>query len=541
MKPHVSMKPERNAPCPCGSGKVFEKCCQGWYEAKSSVKKVVPTATECNQLVALLNAGHLTELENRTRLLLEQYPESGIVWNLLGVSLQMQGKDGLPALQNATKFLPNEAEVHSNLGNALSDLGRLDEAEASYQRALKINPYNANAHSNLGITLGDLGRLDEAEASYRRALQIRPDVVEVLNNLGNILSDLGRLDEAEASYQRALQINPDFAGAHVSLGNLLYYLGDIDQAIAAYQKALTIDPGNIGLVAAVSLAKLYFLGGSLEQCRGMLDVSRPINATSTNITSAHKNARIYRDYLSLLLTKCQEPNGGRYQRKDIDTLYVVGESHSLSAHGVVVSYDGREMNCTAEWIEGCKQWHLGNNKPNKFKYKFERTLEVLPRGSIILLLIGEIDCRPDEGIIRAWKKSKGKSLENVVKDTVVPYVLYVAKVAAKFGHRVIVGGIPATNIRLDALDTETAGQLVELIGLFNAFLKDRTLVAGMDFLDLYALTDRGDGIASEEWHIDSNHLLPFAINEAFNKYLVAPEYSGSNLSVCGQKASSTSN
>jgi len=33
------MKPEKNDPCPCGSGKVFEKCCQEWYEAKHSVKE----------------------------------------------------------------------------------------------------------------------------------------------------------------------------------------------------------------------------------------------------------------------------------------------------------------------------------------------------------------------------------------------------------------------------------------------------------------------------------------------------------------------
>jgi len=239
------MKPGRNDPCPCGSGKIFEKCCQAWYEAtisKPSVKKVAPTATECNQLNALFNAGHFAELESQTRLLLEQYPESGFVWNLLGTSLHMQEKDGLPALQNATKLLPNDADVHSNLGNILSDLGRLDEAEASYRRALQINPHNANVYSNLGITLSDLGRLDEAEASYLRALQIKPDSAEAHISLGNTLHKQGRLPEAETSYRQALQIKPYFAEAHTSLGITLRKMGRLDEAEASFRRALEIEP-----------------------------------------------------------------------------------------------------------------------------------------------------------------------------------------------------------------------------------------------------------------------------------------------------------
>ena len=151
-------------------------------------------------------------------------------------------------------------------------------------------------------------------------------------------------------------------------------------------------------------------------------------------------------------------------------------------------------------------------------------MQEIPRESRVLLLIGEIDCRPDEGIIKAWKKSQGTTLEEIAKATAVPYILYVARIAAKFGHQMMVGGIPATNIQLDLLPTETAGLLVKLIGLFNAALKDQALAAHMDFLDVYALTDRGDGAASGEWHIDNFHLLPSAITEAFRMQLVASEH-----------------
>ena len=205
------MKPGRNDPCPCGSGKKYKNCCQGKPEfvpatPKLSGKGVAPTPAECNQLVALFNAGRHMELESQTRLLLERYPDSGFVWKVLGVSLQVQGKDSLPALLKATELLPNDAEAHNNLGITLKELGRLDEAEASYRQALRIKPNFIEAHNNLGLTLFEMGRLDEAEAGYRRALQIKPDLVEAHNNLALLLNAQGKSMMALNIINRSLHI-----------------------------------------------------------------------------------------------------------------------------------------------------------------------------------------------------------------------------------------------------------------------------------------------------------------------------------------------
>ena len=103
----------------------------------------------------------------------------------------------------------------------LQELGRFDEAEASYKRATALKPDFAMAYSNLGITLKELGRLDEAEKSYTQAIALKPDFAEAHNNLGNTLKELGRLDEAETSYTQAIALKPDFAEAKVNLMELL--------------------------------------------------------------------------------------------------------------------------------------------------------------------------------------------------------------------------------------------------------------------------------------------------------------------------------
>lgn len=191
----------------------------------------------------MLHSGHHAELEGWARLVLDQNPNSGFAWKILGASLQMQGKDGLPALQKAMETLPDDAETRSNLGNALRDRGELGGAVASYRCALEIRPDYAEVHSNLGVALQEQGKLSDAVASCRRALEIKPDYAEAHNNLGNALKGLGQLEDAAASYRRALAIKSGYAEAYNNLGSVLLELGQPNDAVESCRRALEIKPG----------------------------------------------------------------------------------------------------------------------------------------------------------------------------------------------------------------------------------------------------------------------------------------------------------
>lgn len=218
------MKLGRNDPCSCGSGKKYKNCCLG-KEGFRLPCSSAPTPDELNLLDAMFNSGRYEELESRARSLLHLYSDSGVVWKLLGLSLQMQGKDALSVMQKAAELLPNDAEAHGNLAAVLQVRGQLEAAVTSGRRALQIRPDFAEAHNNLGSALKKLGQLDAAVVSYRRALQLKPDFAEAHNNLGNALKELGQNDEALASYRRALEIKPDFAEVQT---NLLFTLNYAD-------------------------------------------------------------------------------------------------------------------------------------------------------------------------------------------------------------------------------------------------------------------------------------------------------------------------
>lgn len=144
--------------------------------------------------------------------------------------------------------------AHNNLGNALAEEGRLEQAIAHYTQTLRIAPDYAMAHNNLGFTLARQGRFDEAIRHYDRALQISPDFAEAHTNLCGALAGQGRLEEAIRHGWEAVRIQPDSVVAHNNLGNALTRRGQLNEAITHFAEALRIAPDyavahyNLGIV-----------------------------------------------------------------------------------------------------------------------------------------------------------------------------------------------------------------------------------------------------------------------------------------------------
>ena len=423
--------------------------------------------------------------------------------------------EAMACFDKAVELQPNYAEAYSNRGNTLQKLGHLQEALASLDQAILLKPDFAEAYANRGNVFQELGQLVEAMTCFDKAISLKPDLAGLYVNRGNAFKELGHLPEALASLDQAIELKPDYAEAHYIRGIALYYMDDLAQAVIAFETALTIDPINAGLNAAVYLAILFYLVGDIEKCRNALLVSQPI---LLKVDLKSTNEKKYWHYLNKLLNFHQYTKNWNHQTPGVKILHVVGESHALSAHGAIVHIQKQEMCISSQWIVGCKQWHLANSDVNIYKQKFESIMERLPEKSTIYFAIGEIDCRHDEGIIKAWEKCSNKSLPEFIQLTVTSYIDYVNKIVENYGHKVIIGGIPATNFPLETLTETLAEQFVHTIHIFNIILKKHALATGMGFLDLYALTNRGDGIASGEWHIDSTHLIPSALVVAFERY-----------------------
>lgn len=65
------------------------------------------------------------------------------------MATQSRWDDAITANKAIIAVFPGEADAHNRLGKALSEIGKIKEARASYQRALEIEPTNIIARKNL--------------------------------------------------------------------------------------------------------------------------------------------------------------------------------------------------------------------------------------------------------------------------------------------------------------------------------------------------------------------------------------------------------
>lgn len=198
---------------------------------------------------ALHHLGRFEEAAAAFREAIGQRPNFGQAHNNLGTVLRDQKrfteaiqafKQALAASSTFPEAQANLARTYSELGDALAESGRLEDAIGTYRQSLALRPDDALTLNNLANALQQLDRMDEAIAQYGRALAIRPDYAEAHNNLGSALEAQGRLDEAVSAFRQALALNPDYAEAHNNLGNTLKDAGRLDEAIDCFRKALSL-------------------------------------------------------------------------------------------------------------------------------------------------------------------------------------------------------------------------------------------------------------------------------------------------------------
>lgn len=110
--------------------------------------------------------------------------------------------------QDAVEKFPGSARAYIDLGSALSDAGRFDEAIGYFEKAIELDPDNPLPYHNIGFIHERRWQPHKAIEYYIRALQADP-LAETFYRLSIIFAAQGKLQEAYQYGHKALQMQPD--------------------------------------------------------------------------------------------------------------------------------------------------------------------------------------------------------------------------------------------------------------------------------------------------------------------------------------------
>jgi tetratricopeptide (TPR) repeat protein len=230
--------------------------------------------------------------EARARDILDVLPDSWPDLNNLGNALQDQGRieEAIPHYRRALELQPQLDDARYNLGIALMELGRTDQAIAAFREVLRLNPDHARAHNNIGNALVSRGRTEDAVEEFLRAIALEPSLEVARYNLGNAMLALERYDEAAERFREALTINPRYAMAHNNLGTVLHLQGRLHAAIPAYEAALAIEPDNVEAHTnlGIALAATERTDEAIRHFRSALAIDPDYDLARTNLEAARQ-------------------------------------------------------------------------------------------------------------------------------------------------------------------------------------------------------------------------------------------------------------
>ncbi|HLN60024.1 MAG TPA: tetratricopeptide repeat protein [Symbiobacteriaceae bacterium] len=113
-----------------------------------------------------------------------------------------------PLLADVVKNAPTDAGAFAHLGTTRYMLKQYDQAIEAWKKAAELDPtVAAEMQNNIGNALRDARRTEEAVAAYRQALALDNSLATAAINLADVLKSEGKLDEAIAVLDSALEHN----------------------------------------------------------------------------------------------------------------------------------------------------------------------------------------------------------------------------------------------------------------------------------------------------------------------------------------------
>jgi len=206
--------------------------------------------------------GKLVEAIAEYRTAIDIQPGDATFHDNLCEALGRQGKFEMAIAEHHTAIhlRPDFANAYNTLGRILSDLKRdFSAAAAAFRKATELQSDFAPYHSNLGLALQQQEKLDEAIDEYRIASRLQPGLVDAHMGLGEIFELQGKRQDAIVEFRTASKLRPNSVDARSRVAWALANPHDCSaeertEALVHARAAVALRPRDVSVRTMLALA-----------------------------------------------------------------------------------------------------------------------------------------------------------------------------------------------------------------------------------------------------------------------------------------------
>ena len=506
-----------------------------------------PPAQQISSLQRLFDRKLYDEAFKYAEKLSERYPNSSSVSQMKGAIFHGLGEisRSIEAYEKAILIEPNSFAAYNNLSVVLSESGQMESAIKVALEALKIKPDSDVAHYNLGDIHFKKGNIGSAIVAYKRAIAINPKFFLAHHNLGNAYRTQKCFQEAITSYKTALDVSPSFEKSHFGLATVYKQTGQITKAMNELELSLKIRPFEAAYESYLALSNQLlgppskgpqsafekqlnvliseknpkhlihhairaFLQASFTQSQRNLDNFLKIESqVFEQLPIQERNFCIsYYKFISALIPKLRQVE---HLPPEENTIYHIGESHCLSYAHQRIKFKSTAHHITPRLTLGAKAYHFSQLDNNSYKAITKINLEKIPNKSKVFVSFGEIDCRSNEGFIRAFDEHK-LSNTSIISDVIQGYFEWFKLQNSHKQHTMYFFNIPAP-IYNNTISKDLNIRTAKIVLDYNQCFTEIAAKYNFKIVDVYQLTVLPSGYSNQKFHIDNYHLGPNVIND----------------------------
>lgn len=175
-------------------------------------------------------------------------------------------REALEIGQRAVSSDPNHPGAYGVIADALTELGRYDEAIETVQTMVDLRP-DLSSYSRVSYQRELHGQIDPAidamKAAYRSGGPATENTEYVRVLIGNLYFTKGDIETAESIYQASLDASPNFVWALAGMARVQAANGQLDEAIDLYQRA----------VDQIPLPEFVIALGEAQEAAGLSEIA----------------------------------------------------------------------------------------------------------------------------------------------------------------------------------------------------------------------------------------------------------------------------